>query len=111
MNKKTDINEVSQTKTKTRARAKPKPKHEFTEEAREGWQHYQAIWEDNKILNHLKKKYSRKTLDRQHELKQNLLNNPVFANDYEKILNAYEDNIHLDEKELKILEIFDFKPL
>ena len=48
---------------------------------------------------------------RQHELKQNLLNNPVFANDYEKILNAYEDNIHLDEKELKILEIFDFKPL
>ena len=49
MNKKPDINEISQTKTKTKARAKPKPKHEFTEEAREGWQHYQAIREDNKI--------------------------------------------------------------
>ena len=35
----------------------------------------------------------------------------MFANDYKKILKAFEDNIDLDEKELKILEIFDFKPL
>ena len=88
MNKKPDNNEVSQTKTKIRARAKPKPKHEFTEEALEGWQHYQAIREDNKILNKMNKKYSRKTLDRQHQLKQNLLNNPIFSYDYQRILKA-----------------------
>ena len=60
MNKKPDNNEVSQTKTKIRARAKPKPKHEFTEEALEGWQHYQAIREDNKIIKKIKRSIQEK---------------------------------------------------
>ena len=59
----------------------------------------------------MNKKYSRKTIDRQHQWKQNLIKTPVFNYDYHRILKAYEDNIKLDEKELKILEIIGFKPV
>jgi hypothetical protein len=108
MNKKIDINETKP-KPKTKPKAKPKPKHEFSQEAREGWKYYQDIRETNKILNKMNKKYSRPIMDRQLQLKQNLLNNPQFVEDFERILKAYEDDIDLAEKELKILEIFDFK--
>ena len=94
---------ISQTKTK--------PKHEFTEAAREGFKIYQEQRDDNKILTHLNKKYSTKTISRREALKQKLLNNPIFTNDYNKILNAYNNKIKLDDKEIEILEIFEYKPL
>ena len=109
MNKINDNNDVIP-QTKTRKPRKPKPKHEFSEEAREGWQTYQAQREDNKILNRLNKKYSTKTQKRRQELKEKLLNNPIFMNDYKKILDAYNNNIKLDNEEIEILEIFEYKP-
>ena len=75
--------------TKTRPKPKPKPKHEFTEAAREGWEKYQEQRDENKILTHLNKKYSTKTISRRQALKQKLLGNPIFINDYKKILDAY----------------------
>ena len=72
--------------TKTRPKPKPKPKHEFTEAAREGFKEkYQVLRDDNKILTHLNKKYSTKTISRREALKQKLLNNPILSNDYKKI--------------------------
>ena len=79
---------IPQTKTR-KAKAKPKPKHEFSEAAREGWQAYQEQRDDNKVLTHLNKKYSTTTIKRREALKQKLINNPIFINDYKRILDAY----------------------
>jgi hypothetical protein len=103
---------IPQTKTKAKAKPKAKPKQEFSEAAREGWLAYQDLRDDNKILTHLNKKYSITTLKRRQELKQKLASNPIFINDYKKILDAYNNkNIKLDEKDMEILEIFEFKAL
>ena len=97
--------------TKAKPKPKPKPKQEFSEAAREGWQTYSALRDDNKILTRLNKKYSITTLKRREELKQKLANNPIFMNDYKKLLETYKKNIELDEKDMEVLEIFEFKEL
>lgn len=94
-----------------KAKPKPKPKHEFTDQAREGWLAYQDIRDDNKILTRLNKKYSITTLKRREELKQKLANNPIFISDYKKLLETYKKNIELDEKDMEVLEIFNFEEL
>jgi len=99
---------IPQKKTK---KAKPKPKREFTEAAREGWQAYQEQRDDNKVLTHLNKKYSTTTIKRREALKQKLMNNPSFINDYKKILHAFNNKIELDQPELNILEIFNYSIL
>ena len=115
LNKKTiDNNEVMpiipQTKTK-KAKPKPKAKHEFTEAARQGWEAYQKQRDDNKILTHLNKKYSTTTIKRRQALKDKLLANPIFINDYKKILQAFNNKIELDQPEIDILEIFEYASL
>ena len=102
---------IPQTKAKAKAKPKPKPKQEFTEQAREGWLAYQDIRDDNKILTRLNKKYSIITLKRRQELKEKLANNPIFISDYKKLLETYKKNIELDEKDMEVLEIFEFKEL
>ena len=89
-NKVTDNIEVSPIPTirQTKTKPKPKPKHEFTEAVREGWEKYQEQRDENKILTHLNKKYSTKTISRREALKQKLINNPIFINDYKRILDA-----------------------
>jgi hypothetical protein len=99
---------IPQKKTK---KAKPKPKREFTEAAREGWQAYQEQRDDNKVLTHLNKKYSTTTIKRREALKQKLINNPIFINDYKKILHAFNNKIELDQPEMDILEIFKYSIL
>ena len=102
---------IPQTK---KAKPKPKPKHEFTEAAREGWQTYQKRREDNKILLYLDKKLTTKTQQRRQELQDKLISNPIFINNYKNILEAYNDNEKnkdLEQFELDILEIFEYKPL
>jgi hypothetical protein len=99
---------IPQTKTR---KAKAKPKHEFSEAAREGWLVYQDLRDDNKILTRLNKKYSITTLKRRQELKQKLASNPIFISDYKKLLETYKKNIKVDEADLEILEIFEYKPL
>ena len=104
---------IPQTKTR-KAKAKPKPKHEFSEAAREGWLTYQKQREDNKILLYLDKKLTTKTQQRRQALKDKLLANPIFINNYKNILEAYNDNEKnkdLEQFELDILEIFEYKPL
>jgi hypothetical protein len=102
---------IPQTKAKAKAKAKPKPKHEFTEAAREGWLAYQDLRDDNKILTRLNKKYSITTLKRRQELKEKLASNPIFISDYKKLLETYKKNIKVDESDLEILEIFEYKEL
>jgi hypothetical protein len=70
--------------TKTRPKTKPKPKHEFTEAAREGWEKHQEQRDENKVSTLLNKKYSTKTVSRREALKNKLLNNPMFTNDYKR---------------------------
>ena len=104
---------IPQTKTK-KAKAKPKPKHEFSEQAREGWEAYQKQREDNKILSYLNKKLTTKTQQRRQALKDKLLANPIFINNYKGILEAYNDDEKkedLEQFELDILDIFECKPL
>ena len=99
---------IPQKKTK---KAKPKPKHEFSEAAREGWQAYQDQRDDNKVLTRLNKKYSTTTIKRREALKDKLLANPIFINDYKKILDAFNNKIELDQPEMDILEIFNYSIL
>ena len=104
---------IPQTKTR-KAKAKAKPKHEFSEAAREGWLTYQKQRENNKILSYLDKKLTTKTQQRRQELKDKLISNPIFINNYKNILEAYNDNEKnkdLEQFELDILEIFEYKPL
>ena len=104
---------IPQTKTK-KAKPKPKPKHEFSEAAREGWLTYQKQREDNKTLSYLDKKLTTKTQQRRQALKDKLLANPVFITNYKNILEAYNDNEKnkdLEQFELDVLQIFDYKPL
>ncbi len=49
--------------------------------------------------------YSIKTLSRQQET----IEYSYFANDYNKVLGAFNKKIVLDEKENEILEIFEYK--
>jgi hypothetical protein len=115
LNKKTIDNidniEVIQQPKARKAKPKPKPKHEFSEAAREGWLAYQDLRDDNKILTRLNKKYSITTLKRRQELKEKLASNPIFISDYKKLLETYKKNIKVDEADLEILEIFEYKPL
>ncbi len=120
LNKKTidniDNSEViPQIKAKAKAKPKPKPKakpkHEFSKAAREGWQAYQEQRDDNKVLTHLNKKYSTTTIKRREALKQKLINNPFFINDYKRILHAFNNKIELDQPEMDILEIFEYSTL
>jgi len=101
---------IPQTKTR-KAKAKPKPKHEFSEAAREGWLTYQKQRENNKILSYLDKKLTTKTQQRRQALKDKLINNPIFINNYKNILEAYNDKKDLEQFELDILDIFEYKPL
>ncbi len=39
------------------------------------------------------------------------MNNPIFANDYKKILDAFNKKTKLDDIENDILQIFEYKPL
>jgi len=98
--------------TKAKAKAKPrKPKQEFSEAAREGWLAYQDLRDDNKILTRLNKKYSITTLKRRQELKEKLASNPIFISDYKKLLETYnKKNIKVDQADMEILEIFEYKP-
>jgi hypothetical protein len=105
---------IPQTKAKPQAKAKPKPKHEFSEAAREGWEAYQKQREDNKTLSYLNKKLTTKTQQRREALKQKLINNPIFINNYKGILEAYNDDEKkndLEQFELDVLQIFEYKPL
>jgi hypothetical protein len=114
MNKINEIELIPKTKQKRQTKPKPKPKHEFSEAAREGWQTYQKQREDNKILSYLDKKLTTKTQQRRQELKDKLLANPIFINNYKNILDAYNDNEKnkdLEQFELDILEIFEYKPV
>ncbi len=111
-NKTIDNSEViPQIKAKPKPKPKPKPKREFSEAAREGWQAYQEQRDDNKVLTHLNKKYSTTTIKRREALKQKLINNPIFINDYKKILDAFNNKIELDQPEMDILEIFKYSIL
>jgi hypothetical protein len=101
---------IPQTKAR-KAKPKPQPKQEFSEAAREGWLAYQDLRDDNKILTRLNKKYSITTLKRRQELKEKLASNPIFISDYKKLLETYKKNIKVDEADLEILEIFEYKPL
>lgn len=106
------VSTIPQTKTRQNSKqTKTKPKHEFTEAAREGFKFYQEQRDDNKFLSNLNKKYSTKTISRREALKQKLLNNPIFANDYKKIFEAFNNGIKLDDIEHDILKIFEYKPL
>ena len=57
----------------------------------------------------LNKKYSTTTIKQRQALKDKLLNNLIFINDYKKILDAYNNKIMLDDKDIEILEIFEYK--
>jgi len=102
---------IPQTKAKAKAKPKAKPKHEFSEAAREGWLAYQDLRDDNKILTRLNKKYSITTLKRRQELKEKLASNPIFISDYKNLLETYKKNIKVDEADLEILQIFEYKEI
>ncbi len=114
-NKKTidNIEVIPQPKAR-KAKPKPKPKHEFSKQAREGWLTYQKQREDNKTLSYLDKKLTTKTQLRREALKDKLLANPIFINNYTNILQAYNDKERkeeLEQFELDVLQIFNYKPL
>ena len=48
---------------------------------------------------------------RNEELKQYLLNNPCFKEDYERILTAYQEKKKIDPETLNILSLFDFEEI
>ena len=94
-----------------RNKTKPTPKKDFTPQARENWEQYQALRETNKTLNHLNKKYHRPVILRQVALKNSLISNSEFVNDYNRILTAYNNQEDIGPDEMRILNIFDYKPL
>ena len=60
------------------------------------------------------KKLTTKTQIRRQTLKDKLLANPVFITNYTNILEAYNDKERkedLEQFELDVLQIFDYKPL
>ena len=85
----------------------PKRNRQFNELARENNEKYQDLRRDNKALANLNKMYN-KTKKRNEELKQNLLNNPLFVEDYKRILTAYHQNVKIDPETLNILSLFDY---
>ena len=82
----------------------------FNDLAREENQKYQKIRRENKSLNQLNKVYN-KTKTKNNDLRERLLNNPLFIEDYKDILHAYKNNIRLDPETINILGLFDFRPL
>lgn len=87
-----------------------KPKHSFNEKAREANEIYQDLRKQNKTLNELNKMYN-KTKMRNDIFKTKLINNPSFTEDYDRILEAYNNGVKLDKETIKILEVFNFEPL
>lgn len=87
-----------------------KPKHSFNEKAREANEKYQDLRKENKELNNLNKMYN-KTKLRNDTFKKKLIKNQCFADDYERILEAYNNGVKLDKETIKILELFNFEPL
>jgi hypothetical protein len=71
---------------------------------------YQAIRAENKELKSLLKMYN-KTKTKNEEFKQLLKDNLLFSQDYERILDAHNNNIKLDIDTIKILALFGFEPL
>jgi len=86
------------------------PRIYFNDLARENNEKYQELRRDNKTLANLNKIYN-KTKKRNEELKQNLLNNPCFKEDYERILTAYQEKKKIDPETLNILSLFDFEEI
>jgi hypothetical protein len=64
-----------------------KPKHFFNDKARENNKKYQDLRRENKTLTDINKIYN-KTKTRKEKLKQDLINNPLFIEDYERVLEA-----------------------
>jgi hypothetical protein len=85
----------------------PKPNRGFNEKAREENEKYQQLRRQNKILASLGKMYNR-TKQRNDQLKQSLLSNPLIIDDYKRILDAYNQNMKLDNDTFKILELFEY---
>ena len=90
--------------------SKPIIKRTFSNKAKEENEKYQAIRAENKELKSLLKMYN-KTKTKNEEFKQLLKDNPLFSQDYERILDAYNNNIKLDIDTIKILALFGFEPL
>ena len=89
----------------------PEKKHKFTEQAREANKNkYQQIRKDNKELAKLDKMYNI-TKVRNNTLKEKLKNNPLFNEDYKRILNAYNNGVKIDESTLKIIRLFNCEDL
>lgn len=89
---------------------KPIIKHSFNEKAKENNAIYQDLRKENKTLNQLNKMYN-KTKMRNDIFKAKLINNPSFAEDYDRILEAYNNGVKLDKETINILEVFNFEPL
>ena len=85
-------------------------KRSFSEKAKQENEKYQAIRAENKELKSLLKMYN-KTKTKNEEFKQLLKDNPLFNQDYERILEAHNSNIKLDTETIKILALFGLEPL
>lgn len=86
------------------------PRVYFNDLAKENNEKYQELRRDNKTLANLNKIYN-KTKKRNEELKQNLINNPCFKEDYERILTAYKAKQKIDPDTLNILSLFNFEEI
>ena len=87
--------------------AEPEKKHEFTKKAREENKNkYQTIRKENLQLTKLNKMYNITKL-RNETLKKKLKNNDLFIKDYNRILEAYNNGVKLDDETLKIIRLFN----
>ena len=100
-NNKPNITEIEQTNP---------PRIYFNDLAKSNNEKYQELRKENKTLVNLNKIYN-KTKKRNEELKQNLLTNPCFKEDYERILTAYKTKKKIDPETLNILSLFDFEEI